>query len=272
MGSQSCAMPDGDPGLTPEMITDNFLVPSDEDSIERRQKRAEITRRLWQLMDSDLEEAFKFLILIVEFVVCRAAKRWNVRSDHDLADLVQEVLVRIYKGSHKFDVSRDLRGWVHGITKYAVLDHLEAQKMMKSISHESVEAQASLVQGTRNAEGSEGADRPDVSRLKEVLNSDLFTDDDRRILTYSELTAEELARELGTTAGAIRVRKHRLLEKLRGLFSDHFSDDDRRILTCSHLMVDELARELGTTAEAIRTRKHHLLKRLQMLLSAGRIA
>lgn len=49
-----------------------------------------------------------------------------------------------------------------------------------------------------------------------------LTVEEQRLLTgffYEQLEAEELARRLGTTAGAVRVRKHRALKRLADLLT-----------------------------------------------------
>jgi RNA polymerase sigma factor (sigma-70 family) len=198
----------GQPRMNPD--DDSALIPD--------------TKLLWQLLESsssfDVDRAFNILFPIVGRAVYFAARKRGVMSLHDRDDFIQEVCIKIFKHFDRFDTSRDLGAWVYAIADRVVLNHLKAQKKTKSISgYESIEALASLAQGAKDAGSSEDADRPGVSRFKEVLYSDQFSDDERRIMMSEGLKAGELAAELDTTSAAIRTRRCRLLKKLHRILS-----------------------------------------------------
>lgn len=152
---------------------------------------------------------------------CRA--KLSVGSRHTAHDVAQDVLYAVCDALPRFQPgSGPVMAFVMGIARFKVVDAFRAGGRDRSIPVDVV------------------PDRPDPDGGPE-LAAVLATETDRLRGALGHLaehhrevvvlrialgySAEEVARQLGTTAGAVRVTQHRALAKLRALLADPVSEE-----------------------------------------------
>ena len=132
------------------------------------------------------------------------------RSVHgDLDDLLSETLVRLWEHRHALKPDTPLEGWLYVVARNLGIDLLRKRESLTD----------SPVAGIEEPSGTDPADSELVTALQVALEE--LDEVERQILSAFARHGEggrwaaDLAEELPLTAEAIRVRKHRLLEKLR---------------------------------------------------------
>ncbi|MGY3089959.1 RNA polymerase sigma factor (sigma-70 family) [Hymenobacter sp. UYAg731] len=131
-------------------------------------------------------------------------------------DLVQTVFYRMLKYRHTFTGDGEFRTWMYHLARNVLADFVK--KNRHAVHHTDVADVAEhLAGGTHADAGLEQAQ--DVAQLHQAL--DRLRPEDREILVLSrfqELKYAEIARVLGTTEGAVKVRVHRAMNELKTTF------------------------------------------------------
>ncbi|SDL51065.1 RNA polymerase sigma-70 factor, ECF subfamily [Catalinimonas alkaloidigena] len=131
-------------------------------------------------------------------------------------DLVQNVFYRMLKYRHTFTGKGEFRAWMYQMARNALADH--AKQIRRAGYPKDVADVAEKLAGGPEADAAL-AQAQELDALQEALNA--LPDEYREVLVLSrfqELKYEEIARVLQTTEGAVKVRVHRALNKLRSLF------------------------------------------------------
>jgi len=162
-------------------------------------------------------------------------------GEQDAEDVAQEVFLKVSTGLSSFRGGSSLETWLLGVARHAGLDRLRRRVVRREEAHrpwpdpgESGAEAASLVDDRPSAErqliGEEmrACIRGRVDRLPEPYRS---------VLVQSESTGlsdAEIASQLGTTVGNVKIRLHRARARLREDLSCHCAlyRDERDELAC----------------------------------------
>ena len=125
-------------------------------------------------------------------------------------DLVQDVFFRILKYRHTYKPGTQFRAWMYQIARNARMDSLRKSKP-------EVEFQPEMVKGERPT------DTVQQEQESELLHKALMMlpEEKREVLILSrfqELKYDEIAKLMGIEEGTVKVRVHRALQELRGVF------------------------------------------------------
>lgn len=151
----------------------------------------------------------------------RAVYRYCLHMTHSRAmseDLVQDVFMRVLEHAAGFRGEGSARAWIFNIARNVTLNHLRrpgtevraAQDLDDAMDQALVDHRSSeqTAAGTQNLQLVERALAEIPAAAREVIWLGRFVFDDY----------DELARALGCTAGAARVRMHRAMEALHSTF------------------------------------------------------
>lgn len=127
----------------------------------------------------------------------------------DAEDLVQQVFVAAWKGRASFDPSRgSLPGWLTGIAKFKVVDHLRAKGRRPQSADREVEDAA-----TEAADVGRVADRMLLTHAMAAL-----PEERRRVVAlafFEDFTHQEISEHLAMPLGTVKSHVRRGLEALR---------------------------------------------------------
>lgn len=141
---------------------------------------------------------------------------YRVRDRAAVEDLTAAICEKAVQNLHRYDAARsDMAGWIFGIARNELLHYLRSHRRRPAnvsldrlpdmlASGESVEEQANRMALTRDA----------MRRLGELSEQE----QEMIALRYgADLNSDQIARMMGLTAGNVRVKLHRALEKIREL-------------------------------------------------------
>jgi RNA polymerase sigma-70 factor, ECF subfamily len=144
---------------------------------------------------------------------CRARVGTLERSGLSADDVAQEVCLAAVTALPRYrDRGRPFLAFVYGIAAHKIADAYRAVGRDLSYPTESVPERLSTGAGPEQA----AMDADSVTRMSALL--DTLPDKQREILILRVvvgLSAEETARAVGSTAGAVRVAQHRALARLK---------------------------------------------------------
>ena len=135
-------------------------------------------------------------------------------------DLAQEIFVKTYQGLQRYRGQARFSSWLYAIAQNHGRDHLKRSRPRLEIADPEETATEPFAQDSSTPD--ETLERAEqIRRLRSALDQ---LDPDYAVpflLKYeADLSYEEMARVLDTTAGALKVRVHRARAKLRGLLED----------------------------------------------------
>jgi RNA polymerase sigma-70 factor (ECF subfamily) len=149
----------------------------------------------------------------------RAVYRYCLQMTHSSAmseDLVQEVFLRLLKRASSFRAEGSCKAWIFNIARNVTFDYL--RKVEPTMTTDSEETDESLIDhrsseqvaaGHQNLQLVERALAEIPAAAREVIWLGRFIFDDY----------DELARALGCTTSAARVRMHRAMQSLNSTFT-----------------------------------------------------
>lgn len=155
---------------------------------------------------------------------------WCRRSEipaHDSADVVQEVFQAVHRGIAGFRYARPsdtFRGWLRTIARNKIHDYFR-KRAGEPLATGGTEAQQWLAGVVADEETEELPLKPPselVHRGLELIRCE-FEDCTWQaflLTTVERLSASEAAQRLGTTSGAVRQAKYRVLRRLRQELGD----------------------------------------------------
>lgn len=131
-------------------------------------------------------------------------------------DMVQTVFYRMLKYRHTFTGEGSFRAWMYHLARNVLADF--RQKHKRSAQQYDLANYAEKIAGGLAADEALHKEQ-ELAALREALAS--LSPDYREVLVLSrfqELKYEEIARVLGTTEGAVKVRVHRAMQELKKFF------------------------------------------------------
>jgi RNA polymerase sigma-70 factor (ECF subfamily) len=145
----------------------------------------------------------------------RAYGRRHLKSEAEASDLAQTVLVVVIEAlrAKRVDDLERLPAFVMGAARNTMLDWKRGERRRQSLLEKFGPSFASVTE--------QPAERVDDERVGHCLEK--LGPRERTIVTltfFAERSADQIARELGMTAGSVRVARHRALEHLRACISE----------------------------------------------------
>lgn len=153
---------------------------------------------------------------------------WRATGRPDLSeDLVQEVFIRLVRRGSTWRAGGTFRPWVFRVARSVIADHFRNRESGQTGLEEAPEPVASA------EDPGERVDRKRRGeRLRRALASLAPDDRDALILSrYEEMPYAEIGRILGATEGAVKVRIHRALKRLRAAYFDLAEEEDEPCTT-----------------------------------------
>lgn len=141
---------------------------------------------------------------------------FNTQNRELSQDICQETFVRAWKALSGFSIKKggSLQAFLYRIARNLIIDN---SRKKKTASLENYENLAS------NEDLAENVDRRDENKkLKDAMAK--LNDTDRQIITlhyFEEMSGGEIAKVVGVREGALRVRTHRIIKKLKDLMEEN---------------------------------------------------
>lgn len=135
--------------------------------------------------------------------------RRGVSDPHDVADLVQQTFFQLHRARLDFDSRYALKPWLFSIAMNLKRRYFRDRKRMSTLELEP-EIDATASDEARTVE--------DVERLRAALAK--LKDGQREVIElhwYEGLSFAEIAKTLGASLSAVKVRAHRGYKQLRKL-------------------------------------------------------
>jgi RNA polymerase sigma-70 factor, ECF subfamily len=154
--------------------------------------------------DSDLADAVRAMHDAHAAAIHAWARR-QVADPSDVDEVVQETLVRAWRGRDTYDASRGSeRAWLFGIARHVVVDrHRAAQRHLRVVAPAPVD--------------DDSIDRAvETSHVRDALGS--LSEDHRAVIVatfYRGGSVREVAQSLGIPEGTVKSRLHYGLKALR---------------------------------------------------------
>jgi RNA polymerase sigma-70 factor (ECF subfamily) len=191
------------------------VSPPEDDSLVPRLQRGD-------------DEAFEELVRTHAAQLLRVARRL-LASEEDARDAVQDAFVAAFKSIGTFESAARLSTWLHRIVVNSALMKLRTRrrKPEEDIEQHLPRFLADGHQVEPSAAWSESAETVlQRSELRQLVRRsiDELPDTYRAVLLLrdiEELSTEEVATMLGTTANAVKIRLHRARQALRALLDPH---------------------------------------------------
>ena len=132
-----------------------------------------------------------------------------MKGDEDLAkDLAQEVFINIWNSLSKFKGNSSYKTWVYRITVNTCLLHIRTNKNRRTVDLNEAPAHTTMLEPT----GSEGQEyRGLYAAIGQLVELDRLI----IMLVLEELDYEEISKVIGISAVNLRVKIHRIKNKIR---------------------------------------------------------
>jgi RNA polymerase sigma factor (sigma-70 family) len=147
---------------------------------------------------------------------------WHIRRmvvDHeDANDVLQNVLIRVWKGLENFREDSQLYTWLYRIATNECLTFLEQQKKKSTVSLSDVES------GLSNKIKAEQNFDANKLEWKLQLAIQQLPEKQRVVFSlryYEELPYEEMSRVLETSEGALKASYHHAVKKIEDYMLNH---------------------------------------------------
>jgi len=131
----------------------------------------------------------------------------NMVGPAQALDVAQVTFMKVHSNRHRYRAGANFAAWIFTIARNTALDHLRSAPKRREVF--GIE--------TEFAADTPSRDRLRDDRVREAI-AKLNEDQQQVILLhwYGGLTFEEVAKVVGASGAAVRVRAHRAYEKLRG--------------------------------------------------------
>jgi RNA polymerase sigma-70 factor (ECF subfamily) len=182
------------------------------------------SRSLLERLKADDAAAWDRLVGLYSPLVYRWCRRWGLR-EQELADVLQDVFQAVVTHIASFRKERasdTFRGWLRTISRNKVNDYFRRQgREPEGIGGTEAQTRFAGLPEPRLPEGgSSSEDRSDQLLLGRVLDLIRGEFEDRTWQAFWRTAVDgqspvDVADELGTSAGAVRVAKSRVLRRLR---------------------------------------------------------
>lgn len=144
--------------------------------------------------------------------------RSMVGGHDDAHDVLQNCLMKAYKGLGSFEGRSKLFTWLYRIATNEALTHNARAKRSRSIMGGNMEQEQ--VQAKQADESPEG----DMIQRKLQLAIEQLPEKQRAVFMlryYQEMPYEEMSAALGTTVGALKASYHHAIKKIESFVLDH---------------------------------------------------
>jgi RNA polymerase sigma-70 factor (ECF subfamily) len=175
----------------------------------------EVTRQLVDMAKAGDKRAFEELVRLTSGA-CYALAYRLVGNEHDARDVVQDAYLRAYKGLRRFRGEAGFATWLHRITVNCAASLIERRAKASCDRLDEFSESAELIEfrAERDPE-SAASTADDRSRLVQALSE--LPDELRLVVVLRDvydLPHKEIARELGISQSAAKVRLHRARKRL----------------------------------------------------------
>ncbi len=183
---------------------------------EADEQRGEAWERLVPLARDGDHRAFEQLVRMTS-PACYSLALRLVGNEHDAGDVLQEAYLRAYRSLRRFRGDSAFSTWLHRITVNCATDLLEQRRRASHDLLDDSGVGRGLVElrAERDPEAAAGIS-DDRQRLVEALRE--LPDELRLVVVLRDvydLAHREIAKELGISQGAAKVRLHRARLRLR---------------------------------------------------------
>lgn len=155
-------------------------------------------------------EAFGQIYKLYFVKIFRYAK-YNTNDEDEAQDICQETFVKAWKNIKKFDSDREnwsIQAFLFTITRNLIIDRSRKKKELHISEYLEIETNEDLYKELERKNNAE--------TVREILSKLDETEQQIIILRYfEEMDTKEIANILNINDGAIRVRLHRTMEKMK---------------------------------------------------------
>lgn len=196
---------------------------------EGSQPSTSMSRSLLERVKRAEPEAWDRLVTLYAPLVFHWCRSWGLR-EQDAADIFQEVFqsVAVHIGGFRKERAGDtFRGWLRTITRNKIHDHFRRRgREPEGVGGSEAQAQLAELPAPEASESSslaeENVERGLVARALELVRPE-FAERTWQAFWRTAIegrSAPEVAAELSMSAGAVRVAKSRVLQRLREELGD----------------------------------------------------
>ena len=135
----------------------------------------------------------------------------RLNDPHAAADVVNEVMIGVWRGADRFQGSAKVRTWLLGITHNKVVDRLRARHR-----HDADELNDDMVDDDQATALDAVAHAEDTDRLKQCI--DRLTDAHRQVVHlgfFEDLSYGEVAEIVGCPEGTVKTRMYHAKQSLK---------------------------------------------------------
>ena len=180
-----------------------------------RSSASEVSRALVERARGGDKRAFEELVRLTS-PECYALAFRLVGNEHDARDVVQDAYLRAYKGLRRFRGEAGFSTWLHRITVNCAASFLERRRKASCDQLDDFGDDSQLIdhRSERDPETAAGT-ADDRDRLVEALSE--LPDELRLVVVLRDiydLPHRDIAKELGISQSAAKVRLHRARRKL----------------------------------------------------------
>ena len=138
--------------------------------------------------------------------------QFNTRSRELSQDICQETFVRAWKALPSFSIKKgsSFQAFLFRIARNLIIDNSRKKKTVPLENYENLESNEDLAAGVDKKE--------ETQSLREAMAK--LAEKDRQIIVlhyFEEMSGAEIAGVIGMREGALRVRTHRIINKLKDL-------------------------------------------------------
>ncbi|MGH9169895.1 MAG: RNA polymerase sigma factor [Acidimicrobiales bacterium] len=192
-------------------------LPALDPEIRSRDTKAvsEVTRRLVDQARAGDKRAFEDLVRLTSGA-CYALAYRLVGNEHDARDVVQDAYLRAFRGLRRFRGEAEFATWLHRITVNCAASLVERRAKASCDRLDDFSDLAELVERRSERDPESAASTADDrSRLVQALSE--LSPELRLVVVLRDvydLPHREIAKELGISQSAAKVRLHRARKKL----------------------------------------------------------
>jgi RNA polymerase sigma factor (sigma-70 family) len=164
------------------------------------------------------DAAFRALFDRYALVLYRMVRR-RLGSDDDARDVVQQTLLHMHRARNDWRPDSRLRPWLFTIAMNLVREHYRRQGRRREAP---LETEVLALSRARESDTGPGEHGERLARVRAALAS--LPEQQRVVIElhwFEDSPYEEIARIVGASVAAVRVRAHRGYERLRKILPDH---------------------------------------------------
>lgn len=135
---------------------------------------------------------------------------FQIRDEQMCKDFCQDTFLKAWRSLKKFSITEtgSFQAFLFAIARNLVIDYSRKKKEVKIEEYEALPEEEHLYEDITSKE--------EVMQIRKAL--DRLNEEERQIIIlkyFEEMSGEEIAKTLSIKEGAVRVRLHRIMEKLK---------------------------------------------------------